>query len=122
MEPVAEAADDAEAVALARTHRPDLVLMDIRMPGTDGLAATSTIYADPELDGTRVLVLTTFEIDEYVAQALRAGASGFLGKDVTADALPAGVRTVAAGESLLSRAGRPAGGTGGSRRTHRPRT
>lgn len=102
MEVVAEAADGAEAVALARTHRPDLVLMDIRMPGTDGLTATSTICADPELGGTRVLILTTFEIDEYVAQALRAGASGFLGKDVTADALLAGVRTVAAGESLLS--------------------
>jgi DNA-binding NarL/FixJ family response regulator len=102
MEVVAEAADGAEAIALARTHRPDLVLMDIRMPGTDGLAATSAICADPELAGTRVLILTTFEIDEYVAQALRAGASGFLGKDVTADALLAGVRTVAAGESLLS--------------------
>jgi len=102
MEVVGEAADGDEAVRLARTHRPDLVLMDIRMPGTDGLAATSAICADPELRDTRVLILTTFEIDEYVAQALRAGASGFLGKDVTADALLAGVRTVAAGESLLS--------------------
>ncbi|MGW3291331.1 response regulator [Streptomyces sp. NPDC001002] len=102
MEVVAEATDGVEAVALARTHRPDLVLMDIRMPGTDGLAATSTICADPELGGTRVLILTTFEIDEYVAQALRAGASGFLGKDVTADVLLDGIRTVAAGESLLS--------------------
>ncbi|MEU6374857.1 response regulator transcription factor [Streptomyces sp. NPDC046909] len=102
MEVVAEAANGSEAVALARVHRPDLVLMDIRMPGTDGLAATSAICADPELTGTRVLILTTFEIDEYVAQALRAGASGFLGKDVTADALLTGVRTVAAGESLLS--------------------
>ncbi|WP_097259870.1 response regulator transcription factor [Streptomyces sp. TLI_55] len=102
MEVVGEAADGDEAVRLARTHRPDLVLMDIRMPGTDGLAATSAICADPELRDTRVLILTTYEIDEYVAQALRAGASGFLGKDVTADALLAGVRTVAAGESLLS--------------------
>ncbi|MES5820002.1 response regulator transcription factor [Streptomyces sp. RG80] len=102
MEVVAEAADGSEAVALARTHRPDLVLMDIRMPGTDGLAATSAICSDPGLAGTRVLILTTFEIDEYVAQALRAGASGFLGKDVTADVLLAGVRTVASGESLLS--------------------
>ncbi|MCD9879774.1 response regulator transcription factor [Streptomyces guryensis] len=102
MEVVAEATDGAEAVALARVHRPDLVLMDIRMPGTDGLAATSAICADPELSGTRVLILTTFEIDEYVAQALRAGASGFLGKDVTADALLDGIRTVAVGESLLS--------------------
>ena len=102
MEVVAEATDGAEAVALARVHHPDLVLMDIRMPGTDGLAATSAICADPELSGTRVLILTTFEIDEYVAQALRAGASGFLGKDVTADALLDGIRTVAVGDSLLS--------------------
>ncbi|MEV7890123.1 response regulator [Streptomyces sp. NPDC002817] len=102
MEVVAEAADGSEAVSLARAHRPDLVLMDIRMPGTDGLAATAAICADPDLADTRVLILTTFEIDEYVAQALRSGASGFLGKDVTADVLLAGVRTVASGESLLS--------------------
>jgi len=102
MEVVGEATDGGEALDLARVHHPDLVLMDIRMPGTDGLAATSAICADPELSATRVLILTTFEIDEYVAQALRAGASGFLGKDVTADALLAGIRTVAAGESLLS--------------------
>ncbi|MBE8471804.1 response regulator [Streptomyces justiciae] len=102
MEVVGEATDGDEAVALARSLRPDLVLMDIRMPGTDGLAATSAICADPDLADTRVLILTTFEIDEYVAEALRAGASGFLGKDVTADALLAGVRTVAAGDSLLS--------------------
>lgn len=102
MEVVGEAADGAEAVDLARTHRPDLVVMDIRMPGTDGLAATSAICADPDLTAVRVLILTTFEIDAYVAQALRAGASGFLGKDVTADVLLDGIRTVAAGESLLS--------------------
>ncbi|MEU3338946.1 response regulator [Streptomyces sp. NPDC002144] len=102
MEVVAEAADGREAVALTREHRPSLVLMDIRMPGTDGLAATSAICADPDLSDTRVLILTTFEIDEYVAQALRAGASGFLGKDVTADALLDGIRTVARGDSLLS--------------------
>ncbi|MFF4836091.1 response regulator [Streptomyces sp. NPDC001315] len=102
LEVVGEATDGAEAVTLARVHHPDVVLMDIRMPGTDGLAATTTICADPDLSGTRVLILTTFEVDEYVAQALRAGASGFLGKDVTADALLAGIRTVAAGESLLS--------------------
>ncbi|XUL93319.1 response regulator [Streptomyces galilaeus] len=102
MEVVAEAADGAEAIALAGEHRPDLVLMDIRMPGTDGLTATTAICADPALSGTRVLILTTFEVDEYVAQALRAGASGFLGKDVTAEALLAGIRTVASGESLLS--------------------
>ncbi|WLW57856.1 response regulator [Streptomyces sp. YU58] len=102
MEVVAEATDGAEAVDLARLHHPDLVLMDIRMPGTDGLTATSVICSDPDLSNTRVLILTTFEIDEYVAQALRSGASGFLGKDVTADALLAGIRTVAAGDSLLS--------------------
>ncbi|GAA3997031.1 response regulator transcription factor [Streptomyces sp. NBC_01352] len=102
MEVVAEATDGAEAVDLARIHRPDVVLMDIRMPGTDGLTATSVVCSDPDLAGTRVLILTTFEIDEYVAQALRAGASGFLGKDVTAEALLDGVRTVAAGDSLLS--------------------
>jgi len=99
---VGEASDGAEAVRLARTHRPDIVLMDIRMPGTDGLAATSTLCADPELSATRVLILTTFETEEYVARALHAGASGFLGKDVTTDTLLAGLRTVASGEALLS--------------------
>ncbi|MFJ9565747.1 response regulator [Streptomyces fuscichromogenes] len=102
MEVVAEATDGAEAVARTREHRPDVVLMDIRMPGTDGLAATAAVCADPGLSGVRVLILTTFEVDEYVAQALRSGASGFLGKDVTAEELLAGIRTVAAGESLLS--------------------
>ncbi|WP_406130952.1 response regulator [Streptomyces sp. NBC_00989] len=102
MEVVAEAADGAEAIVLAGEHRPDLVLMDIRMPGTDGLTATTAICADPALSDTRVLILTTFEVDEYVAQALRAGASGFLGKDVTAEALLSGIRTVASGEALLS--------------------
>ncbi|BBC36977.1 LuxR family transcriptional regulator [Streptomyces graminofaciens] len=102
MEVVAEATDGREAVDLVRIHRPDVVLMDIRMPGTDGLTATAVICADEELADTRVLILTTFEIDEYVAQALRSGASGFLGKDVTADALLDGIRTVAAGDTLLS--------------------
>ncbi|MFH9012747.1 response regulator [Streptomyces sp. NPDC017943] len=102
MEVVAEASDGAEAVELARAHRPDIVLMDIRMPGTDGLTATSVLCADPELSATRVLILTTFETEDYVAQALRAGASGFLGKDVTADTLLSGLRTVASGEALLS--------------------
>lgn len=102
MEVVGEATDGAAAVDLARVHRPDVILMDIRMPGTDGLAATSVICADPQLSDTRVLILTTFEIDEYVAQALRSGASGFLGKDVTAEALLDGIRIVAAGDSLLS--------------------
>ncbi|MGW0574307.1 response regulator transcription factor [Streptomyces tauricus] len=99
---VGEASDGAEAVELARVHHPDVVLMDIRMPGTDGLAATSAICADPDLTATRGLILTTFETADYVAQALRAGASGFLGKDVTTDTLLAGVRTVASGEALLS--------------------
>lgn len=102
LEVVAEAANGAEAVELARQHHPDVVLMDIRMPGTDGLAATAALCADPDLAATRVLILTTFETDEYVAQALRAGASGFLGKDVSAEALLAGIRTVASGDSLLS--------------------
>ncbi|MEV5352119.1 response regulator transcription factor [Streptomyces sp. NPDC052693] len=102
MEVVAEASDGREAVELTRAHRPDIVLMDIRMPGTDGLAATSALCADPGLAATRVLILTTFETEDYVAQALRAGASGFLGKDVTADTLLAGLRTVASGEALLS--------------------
>jgi DNA-binding NarL/FixJ family response regulator len=102
MEVVAEASDGAEAVALTRRFHPDIVLMDIRMPGTDGLTATSELCADPELSATRVLILTTFETEDYVAQALRAGASGFLGKDVTADTLLTGLRTVASGEALLS--------------------
>ncbi|MFE6336143.1 response regulator [Streptomyces sp. NPDC057798] len=102
MEVVGEASDGAEALDLARAHHPDVVLMDIRMPGTDGLAGTSAICADPGLTATRVLILTTFETEDYVAQALRAGASGFLGKDVTADTLLAGIRTVASGEALLS--------------------
>ncbi|GGW42602.1 MULTISPECIES: response regulator [Streptomyces] len=99
---VAEAADGREAVDLALVHEPDVVLMDIRMPGTDGLAATADICSRPELSATRVLILTTFENDENVAKALRAGASGFLGKDVSPHLLLSGIRTVAAGDSLLS--------------------
>jgi DNA-binding NarL/FixJ family response regulator len=99
---VAEAADGRQAVELTLEHRPDVVLMDIRMPDTDGLAATAGICARTELSSTRVLILTTFENDENVAMALRSGASGFLGKDVGPDVLLAGIRTVAAGESLLS--------------------
>ncbi|MFH8465246.1 response regulator [Streptomyces sp. NPDC017991] len=99
---VGEASDGVEAVDLTRAHHPDIVLMDIRMPGADGLTATSEICADPKLSATRVLILTTFETEDYVAQALRAGASGFLGKDVTADTLLDGLRTVASGEALLS--------------------
>ncbi|MFD7819179.1 response regulator [Streptomyces sp. NPDC059785] len=99
---VAEAADGQEAVDLATTHRPDVVVMDIRMPHVDGVAATAALCARPELSATRVLVLTTFENDENVARALRAGASGFLGKGVGPEVLLSGIRTVAAGEALLS--------------------
>ncbi|WP_416977342.1 response regulator [Streptomyces sp. T028] len=102
MEVVGEASDGREAVDLTRTRHPDVVVMDIRMPGMDGLTATAAICKDPGLAGTRILVLTTFETEEYVAQALRVGASGFLGKYVTTDALLAGIRTIAAGEALLS--------------------
>ncbi|WP_245828075.1 response regulator transcription factor [Sinomonas mesophila] len=99
---VAEAGDGAEAVALARALRPDVVIMDIRMPVLDGLAATRQITADPDLAATRLLILTTFELDEYVFEALRAGASGFLGKGMDPAGLADAVRTVAEGGSLLS--------------------
>ncbi|GGW31593.1 response regulator [Streptomyces xantholiticus] len=102
MEVVGEAADGAQAVALARSERADVVLMDIRMPGTDGLAATRTISADPELSHVRIVMLTTFEVDEYVVQSLRAGASGFLGKGAEPDELLNAIRVAAAGEALLS--------------------
>jgi DNA-binding NarL/FixJ family response regulator len=102
MEVVGEAADGDEAAELTRAHHPDVVVMDIRMPGTDGLAATEAICADPGLASTRILILTTFETDEYVARALRAGASGFLGKTASTDDFLAGIRTIAAGDSLLS--------------------
>ncbi|MEW1864497.1 response regulator transcription factor [Streptomyces sp. NBC_00669] len=99
---VGEAVDGAEAVRLVRAERPDVVLMDIRMPGTDGIAATREILADPELARTAVLVLTTFEADEYVVRAILAGASGFLGKGAEPDELLSAIRTVAKGEALLS--------------------
>ncbi|MFE7772383.1 response regulator [Streptomyces sp. NPDC057445] len=102
MEVVGEAADGAEAVALARSEQADVVLMDIRMPGTDGLAATRMISADPALAGVRVVMLTTFEVDEYVIQSLRAGASGFLGKGAEPDELLSAIRIAAAGDALLS--------------------
>jgi len=97
-----EAATGTEAVQLAKELRPDLVVMDIRMPELDGLEATRRIAADPTLAATRVLVLTTFELDEYVFGALRAGASGFLLKGGEPADLLTAVRTVAAGESLLA--------------------
>jgi DNA-binding NarL/FixJ family response regulator len=97
-----EAADGLAAVDLARRLRPDVVLMDVRMPGIDGIEATRRIAADPDLTGTRVVVLTTFELDEYVFDALRHGASGFLIKDTKPAELLRAVRLVAAGEALLS--------------------
>ena len=102
LEVVGEAATGREAVALAREARADVVLMDIRMPDMDGLAATRAITADEDLAGVRVLVLTTFEVNEYVFEALRAGASGFLGKGAEPEDLLDAIRVVARGESLLS--------------------
>ncbi|WP_328746700.1 response regulator transcription factor [Streptomyces sp. NBC_00285] len=102
MEVVGEASDGAEAVRLAGQERADVVLMDIRMPGTDGLAATRMISADPSLAHVRVVILTTFEVDDYVVQSLRAGASGFLGKGSEPEELLAAIRVAAGGEALLS--------------------
>ncbi|MFI8853861.1 response regulator transcription factor [Streptomyces sp. 891-h] len=102
MEVVGEAADGQEAVALVREKGADVVLMDIRMPGTDGLAATRAISADPALADVKVVILTTFEVDEYVVGALRAGASGFLGKGAEPGELLSAIRTAAKGEALLS--------------------
>ncbi|CAM5399006.1 Response regulator transcription factor OS=Streptomyces tendae OX=1932 GN=GUR47_11645 PE=4 SV=1 [Streptomyces tendae] len=102
MEVVGEASDGAEAARLAAERRADVVLMDIRMPGTDGLAATRMISADPSLAHVRVVILTTFEVDDYVVQSLRAGASGFLGKGSEPEELLSAIRVAAGGEALLS--------------------
>jgi DNA-binding NarL/FixJ family response regulator len=102
IEIVGEATDGRAAVELTRSLRPDVVLMDIRMPGTDGLAATREIVEDASLADVRIVILTTFELDDYVFEALRAGASGFLVKDTEPVDLIAGVRLVAGGEALLS--------------------
>jgi DNA-binding NarL/FixJ family response regulator len=99
---VAEAADGRHAVAEALKHRPDVVLMDIRMPEMDGLEATRRILAAPAAQGCRIIILTTFDLDQYVYGALTAGASGFLLKDVTPEQLVAAVRMVRAGDALLA--------------------
>ena len=101
IEVVAEAGDGAAAIEIARTHRPDVILMDIRMPGMDGLTATETIVESADWP-VKVLILTTFDPDEYVYKALRAGASGFVLKDISPEDLVAAVRTVAEGGALLA--------------------
>jgi DNA-binding NarL/FixJ family response regulator len=102
IEVVGEAADGAEALRLARSLRPHVVLMDVRMPGLDGLAATRAIAADPNLGDVRIVILTTFDLNEYVFEAVRSGASGFLVKDTEPVELIRAVRVVAAGDALLS--------------------
>jgi DNA-binding NarL/FixJ family response regulator len=102
IEVVGEASDGLAAVRLAQATRPDVALMDIRMPGVDGLEATRRIAADPELAGVHIIILTTFDLDEYVFEALRVGASGFLVKDTEPVDLLRGIRAVAGGDALLS--------------------
>ncbi|MFC0109635.1 response regulator [Kibdelosporangium aridum] len=99
---VGEAGNGAEALRVVRSTKPDVVLMDVQMPVMDGIEATRLLVGDPALTGTRVIVLTTFELDDYIAEALRAGASGFLIKDIEPADLRSAVRVVAAGEALLS--------------------
>ncbi len=102
MDVMGEAGDGVEAVALAQLLHPDVVLMDVRMPGLDGIDATRQIKADDQTAGTKVLILTTFDVDEYVYAALRAGASGFMLKDTSPEKLLDAIRVVAAGEALLA--------------------
>jgi DNA-binding NarL/FixJ family response regulator len=99
---IGEAGDGEEAVTIAAREQPDVVLMDIRMPGMDGIEATRRITAAPDAAGTRILVLTTFDLDEYVFAALRAGASGFLLKDTPPGDLLAAIRVIASGDALLA--------------------
>jgi DNA-binding NarL/FixJ family response regulator len=99
---VGEAADGHAAVDLARRAHPEVILMDVRMPGCDGIAATRQVTTDPRLTDTRILILTTFDLDEYVFGAVRAGASGFLLKDTPASQLLTAIRIIAAGEALLA--------------------
>ncbi|MER8095098.1 response regulator transcription factor [Streptomyces goshikiensis] len=102
IEVAGEAADGAEALRLVRALRPDIALMDIRMPGLDGLAATRAITGDPALTSVKVVMLTTFDLDEYVFEAIRSGASGFLVKDTEPEELLRAVRAVVEGDALLS--------------------
>jgi DNA-binding NarL/FixJ family response regulator len=102
LEVVGEAEDGAEAIAAVRRLQPDVVVMDIRMPDLDGLAATREIVADPELAGVHIVVLTTFDLDEYVFEAIRAGATGFLLKDAEPTELLRAIRLAAAGEALMA--------------------
>ena len=102
MRVLAEAANGAEAVGLVREHHPDVVLMDIRMPFLDGIEATRAITADPATAATRILILTTFDLDDYVYGALRAGASGFLLKDTAPEEMLDAIRILAAGDALLA--------------------
>ncbi|MEU5975845.1 response regulator transcription factor [Streptomyces sp. NPDC047315] len=99
---IATAADGDQAVRLTRATAPDVVVMDVRMPHQDGLSAAAQITADPRLSGTRILILTTFETDDYITRALRAGVNGFLGKGVGPAEFLAAIRTVAAGDMVLS--------------------
>jgi DNA-binding NarL/FixJ family response regulator len=102
MKVLGEAGDGAQAVELVRQHRPDVVLMDVRMPVLDGIEATRAITTDPATSGAHILILTTFDLDDYVYRALRAGASGFLLKDTAPEELLAAIRTLAAGDALLA--------------------
>ena len=102
MEVLGEAGDDAQAVELVRRHRPDVVLMDVRMPVLDGIEAARAITTDPATSGAHILILTTFDLDDYVYRGLRAGASGFLLKDTAPEELLAAIRVLAAGDALLA--------------------